>query len=270
MDLTVSFLSMLLLLFGLSMVGLGVFTTYFGAGKSRIIGVLLLLIGITVLAIFYIMATDYTGYDWEMDDVSDSFLGVVGIGLGAGAAFGLVIGLMMVIKEDEPDIPGLDDWEKEMDSQKSEDHPSDAGEGIPSSPEPVPGDAGQKSEEEDEEATGDKPPAPEDIPTPTDEIEHVGSHGDTDEPPAPSDTEADEDMTDFLKDKEEKKIVSEEWEKVNPESDKVDGPMENTPAEEPAKEPPNDPSVETNDPVEDEKNMPDPAGEDEIGKKEVD
>ena len=65
MDLYVAFMSMFLLGFGIAALGLGIFTTYFGAGKSRAIGVILGLIGIVVLMIFYGMTIDHFGYGWE-------------------------------------------------------------------------------------------------------------------------------------------------------------------------------------------------------------
>jgi hypothetical protein len=54
------FLTVLLLTFGLFMVLAGAFTAYFGSGKSRIIGVVLLVVGL-VVGIFWIYATMYGG-----------------------------------------------------------------------------------------------------------------------------------------------------------------------------------------------------------------
>lgn len=216
MDLTVAFLSMFILLWGLSMVGLGIFTTYFGAGKSRIIGAILLTIGIVVLGIFYFM----TGDHWDTDHVSDSFLGVVGIALGAAVSFGMVIGLMMIIKEKEPEIPGMEDWEKELAREKT-------GEPLPENP------VGTEPSPEGEDA--DRAP------------DHGGPEGETpvaapytppfappredgkdgavvergkgaekvpgESQPVPSGG-TDDDMSEFLKKKEEDRIVKEDWEKV--------------------------------------------------------
>ena len=56
----IEFLTVLLLTFGLFMVLAGAFTAYFGSGKSRIIGVVLLVVGL-VVAIFWIYATMYGG-----------------------------------------------------------------------------------------------------------------------------------------------------------------------------------------------------------------
>ena len=108
MDLIVAFISMFLLAFGITALGLGLFSTYFGAGKSRAIGVILALIGIVVLLIFYLMTIDHFGYGWVQDDVSDSFLGVIGMLIGIVLSIVVVIGLMVVIKEDEPAVPGTE------------------------------------------------------------------------------------------------------------------------------------------------------------------
>ena len=64
MDLYVAFISMFLLAFGITALGLGIFSTYFGAGKSRIIGFLLSGIGVIVLLIFYGMTIDHFGFGW--------------------------------------------------------------------------------------------------------------------------------------------------------------------------------------------------------------
>lgn len=222
MDLAIAFQSMFLLLFGLSMVGLGLFTTYFGAGKSRIIGGLLLAIGIVVLAIFYVMAADH----WEMDDISDSFLGVVGITLGGGVSFGLVIALMMIIKENEPEIPGLDDWEKELAEEKTEDAKSEDAEDTQSEPseegtEPAPEEGSQPEGEEPQPLTEEPAAASEEGPV-------------EDEEPTEPAPPTDDDMSEFLREKEENKIVKEDWEKVGPDGAPEEVPPEGySPDEEP-------------------------------------
>ena len=99
MDLYVAFWSMFLLSLGLISLGLGLFTAYFGAGKSKIIGTILTIIGIFVLLILYLMTIDHWGYGWDSDDVKDSFLGLVGILLGISASLALIVALMMVLKE---------------------------------------------------------------------------------------------------------------------------------------------------------------------------
>jgi len=205
--LQVAFASMFLLAFGLSAFGLGLFTTYFGAGKSRMIGVILTLIGIVVLLIFYLMAIDHFGYGWASDDVKDSFLGVLGITIGGILSFALVIILMMIIKEPEPEIPGIEDWEKElaaMDTDKPEEEKEPKAEGEESE-EKGPSEDVPEPEGEGDEGAGETKEADEGE---KDSDEADGSVGEE-----PTDA-----MAAFLKDKEEKKIVKEEWEKVDDEA----------------------------------------------------
>ena len=216
MDLYVAFASMFLLSFGIVALGLGIFTTYFGAGKSRAIGVILSLIGVVVLLIFYLMTIDHFGYDWMKDDVYDSFLGVIGMLIGVILSIALVIGLMMVIKEDEPEIPGIEDWEKELEQDdspdvKSEDAKEDKDASVAE---------GEKNAEGDESLVySTRKLAPE-------------------EPEAES--ESRDEMSEFLRDKEEKKIVKEDWEKVDEDGKSIPAADddEETPAPDDDEEPP--------------------------------
>ena len=209
MDLYVAFMSMVLLGFGIAALGLGIFTTYFGAGKSRAIGVILGLIGIVVLMIFYGMTIDHFGYGWVQDDVSDSFLGVIGMLIGVVLSIVLVIGLMMVIKEDEPEVPGIDDWKKDLEVDDSEDMKTGDDEEVVDGSE-------IKDEEDgigpdDMDAVSDDPIA--------DETEEEAPGEEPADDPGPED-----DMSDFLKDKEEKKIVKEDWEKVDEDGHRIPAP----------------------------------------------
>ncbi|MCK4613260.1 MAG: hypothetical protein KAU14_00530, partial [Thermoplasmata archaeon] len=208
MDLAVAFESMFLLAFGLTGLGLGLFTAYFGAGKSRIIGVILALIGIVVLALFYLMTVDYFGYDWGTEDVTDSFLGLIGIILGGLVAIGLIVGLMMVIKEKEAELPGMEDWEKGLEEPKvEEEKPEEA----PS--EEVPG-AAPAPEEEKELEEKEEEPVPEEVP--------------------------EDEMEEYLRMKEEKTVV-EDWEKVK-EEEKEEAPEEPPAPEEEKEEAPEEPA----------------------------
>jgi hypothetical protein len=237
MDLAVAFVSMFLLAFGLAALGLGLFTMYFGAGKSRIIGVILGLIGLVVLVIFYLLTIDHFGHGWLSEDVSDSFMGVLGITIGGIASFGLIICLMMFIKEPEPEIPGLEDWEKEL--SEMEDKPGDGDkEDKPADGEPegIPGDADKEDTPDSpdaEEGMQDEIPSPEEIPEP--ETPDDGDSVDetkADEEPQVDDEPKDE-MSEFLREKEENKIVKEDWEKVEDEPSPEDDAGESEPSEEP-------------------------------------
>ena len=56
-----NFITVLLLTFGIFMIFAGAFTTYFGAGKSRMVGVILLLVG-SIVAIAWLAAAQIYGF----------------------------------------------------------------------------------------------------------------------------------------------------------------------------------------------------------------
>ena len=60
MDLWSMFLSMLMLVFSVATFIAGIFTAYFGSGKSRAIGGLLIVIGLIVGLLF----ADFTWFNW--------------------------------------------------------------------------------------------------------------------------------------------------------------------------------------------------------------
>jgi hypothetical protein len=93
------FLTVLLLTFGLFMVLAGAFTAYFGSGKSRIIGVVLLVVGL-VVAIFWIYATMYGGpllftVDGKAIGISNviwtAFVNIIAAVIGALIAVGVFL-----------------------------------------------------------------------------------------------------------------------------------------------------------------------------------
>ena len=92
------FLTILLLTFGLFMVLAGAFTAYFGSGKSRIIGVVLLVVGL-VVAIFWIYATMYGGPNLfnisprlQLSNVIwSAFLNIIAAVIGALIAVGVFL-----------------------------------------------------------------------------------------------------------------------------------------------------------------------------------
>ncbi len=83
------FLTVLLLTFGLFMVLAGAFTAYFGSGKSRMIGVVLLVIGL-VVGILWVYLAGFT--DTIVVDVSDvvwtAFINILAAVIGALIAVG--------------------------------------------------------------------------------------------------------------------------------------------------------------------------------------
>lgn len=89
---TMEFLTVLLLTFGLFMILAGAFTAYFGSGKSRMIGVVLLVVGL-VVAVFWI----YLGGFSDMINVDlggviwTAFLNIIAAVIGALIAIGVFL-----------------------------------------------------------------------------------------------------------------------------------------------------------------------------------
>jgi hypothetical protein len=83
------FLTVLLLTFGLFMVLAGAFTAYFGSGKSRTIGVVLLVVGL-VVGILWVYLAGFT--DSIVVDISDvvwtAFINILAAVIGALIAVG--------------------------------------------------------------------------------------------------------------------------------------------------------------------------------------
>ena len=91
------FLGMFLLFLGLVSLGMGGFTTYFGAGKSRVIGLILLALGAVFLAILYVLVAD-EDLSLHIDGcvTTGAFLSVLAAAVGLGVAVGIVIIPMML------------------------------------------------------------------------------------------------------------------------------------------------------------------------------
>jgi hypothetical protein len=96
MDL-MEFLTVLILVFGLFMLLAGVFTAYFGSGKSRMIGVALLVIGLVVGVLWVLMAFDDVDIiDVDLSEVIwNAFLYILAGVLGALAAIGVFLVAIM-------------------------------------------------------------------------------------------------------------------------------------------------------------------------------
>ncbi len=96
MDLMV-FLTVLILVFALFMLLAGIFTAYFGSGKSRMIGVALLVIGLVVGIIWVVLGMD--SVDVIKVDLSaviwNAFLYILAGLLGALAAIGVFLVAIM-------------------------------------------------------------------------------------------------------------------------------------------------------------------------------
>jgi len=92
-----SFLTVLILVFALFMLLAGIFTAYFGSGKSRMIGVVLLVVGLVVGILWVVLAMD--SVDVIKVDLSkviwDAFLFILSGVLGALLAIGVFLVAIM-------------------------------------------------------------------------------------------------------------------------------------------------------------------------------
>ena len=87
------FLSMLMLVFGLASIVAGIFTAYFGSGKSRAVGAILIIIGLIVFILF-LWGAGVLGFMGTPPEFM-SYVGVVTNGVIAvvGAVVGALIAL---------------------------------------------------------------------------------------------------------------------------------------------------------------------------------
>jgi hypothetical protein len=94
------FLSMLTLVFAIASIVAGIFTAYFGSGKSRAVGGILIIIGL-IVGIIFLWFSGLLGF---MGDAPISFVGVVidsvlaVIGAVVGALIALGIFLLAIMK----------------------------------------------------------------------------------------------------------------------------------------------------------------------------
>ena len=90
------FLSIVVLVFALFMLLAGVFTAYFGSGKSRTVGVVLLVVGLLV-GILWVYAggwSDMIAVDlWDV--VWNSFVNIIAAMIGALVAVGIFLVAIM-------------------------------------------------------------------------------------------------------------------------------------------------------------------------------
>jgi len=91
------FLTVLILVFALFMLLAGIFTAYFGSGKSRMIGVALLVVGLVVGVLWAVLSLGEDGMiDVDLGKVIwDAFLYIVAGVLGALAAIGVFLVAIM-------------------------------------------------------------------------------------------------------------------------------------------------------------------------------
>jgi hypothetical protein len=89
---TMEFLTVLLLTFGLFMILAGAFTAYFGSGKSRMIGVVLLVVGLVVAVLWIYLSgfSDMIGVNLSVV-IWDAFLNIIAAVIGALIAIGVFL-----------------------------------------------------------------------------------------------------------------------------------------------------------------------------------
>jgi len=88
----IEFLTVLILVFALFMLIAGVFTAYFGSGKSRMIGVALLVIGLIVGVLWVVMSGVMDVIDVDLSDVIlNAFEYIIAGVIGALAAIGVFL-----------------------------------------------------------------------------------------------------------------------------------------------------------------------------------
>ena len=88
-----TFLGMLTLVFAICSFVAGIFTAYFGSGKSRAVGVILVVLGLIIGFVFY-YGTSMIAW-WNADVIVRAVVAVVGALVGAGIALGVFLVAIM-------------------------------------------------------------------------------------------------------------------------------------------------------------------------------
>jgi len=88
------FVSMMIVGIGVALLGTGMFTSYFGAGKSQKIGYALLFSGIAILAAVYVLTFDAVE---GVESMFDSSLFMDGLVSGISALTGMMIGMFVIL-----------------------------------------------------------------------------------------------------------------------------------------------------------------------------
>ena len=121
------FVSMLLIGIGVALLATGLFTSYFGAGKSQKIGFGLLVTGILAIIITYILTYEAgTGVTTQFDDGVFMDALVSGISALAGMIIGMFVILFVLMKVDtvddleDLDLEDLEDLDLDEELKKLE------------------------------------------------------------------------------------------------------------------------------------------------------
>ena len=121
------FVSMLLIGIGVALLATGLFTSYFGAGKSQKIGFGLLVTGILAIIITYVLTFEAgTGVTTQFDDGVFMDALVSGISALAGMIIGMFVILFVLMKVDtvddleDLDLEDLEDLDLDEELKKLE------------------------------------------------------------------------------------------------------------------------------------------------------
>ena len=121
------FVSMLLIGIGVALLATGLFTSYFGAGKSQKIGFSLLITGILAIVLTYILTFEAgTGVSTQFDDGAFIDALVSGISALAGMIIGMFLILFVLMKVDtvddleDLDLEDLEDLDLDEELKKLE------------------------------------------------------------------------------------------------------------------------------------------------------
>lgn len=96
-----TFVSIMMLAFALAMLVAGIFTAYFGSGKSRAIGGILAVVGLIALLLFLWFTVDDFNFlgeppvNWDGNLVLTAIVSVIATVVGALIAFGIFLGAIM-------------------------------------------------------------------------------------------------------------------------------------------------------------------------------
>ena len=88
------FISMLIVGIGVALLATGIFTSYFGAGKSQQIGFILLFLGLITLIITYILSFDAVEF---VEPIFNSDLFIEALVSGISALAGMIIGMFAIL-----------------------------------------------------------------------------------------------------------------------------------------------------------------------------
>ena len=121
------FVSMLLIGIGVALLATGLFTSYFGAGKSQKIGFSLLITGILAIVLTYVLTFEAgTGVSTQFDDGAFIDALVSGISALAGMITGMFLILFVLMKVDtvddleDLDLEDLEDLDLDEELKKLE------------------------------------------------------------------------------------------------------------------------------------------------------